>query len=240
MSLIRCRGLCKDYVLGEETVHALAGIDVDIAEGEYVAVMGPSGSGKSTFMNLLGALDVPTAGRLELAGVDIGTLDADRLAKLRNRMLGFVFQQFNLLPRASALHNVRLPLLYAGHAGADWEARCRRALERVGLSDRMHFLPNALSGGQQQRVAIARALVNEPKLLLADEPTGALDSRTGAGILDLFGTLNAEGVTVVMVTHDAQVAARARRRLEFLDGRLIRDLRGRADDPRNLLAGARP
>ena len=239
MTLIRCRGLCKDYVLGKETVHALAGIDVDIAEGEYVAVMGPSGSGKSTFMNLLGALDVPTAGCLELDGVDVGTLDADRLAELRNRMLGFVFQQFNLLPRASALQNVRLPLLYAGQSGVDWEARCRRALERVGLSDRMHFLPNALSGGQQQRVAIARALVNDPKLLLADEPTGALDSKTGAEILDLFGALNAEGVTIVMVTHDAHVAAQARRRLEFLDGRLVRDVPDRADAAPGVLAGAR-
>ncbi|MFQ5346424.1 MAG: ABC transporter ATP-binding protein [Rhodothalassiaceae bacterium] len=238
MALIRCSGLCKDYVLGTEVVHALAGIDVEIGEGEYVAVMGPSGSGKSTFMNLLGALDVPTAGSLEIAGTDIATLAPDELAQIRNRVIGFVFQQFNLLARATALQNVRLPLLYGGGPVPDWDERCRHALERVGLADRMHFLPNALSGGQQQRVAIARALVNDPKILLADEPTGALDSRTGAEILDLFGRLNAEGVTIIMVTHDAQVAGRAARRLEFLDGHLIRDSASSREDATALLAGA--
>ncbi|MGF1606052.1 MAG: ABC transporter ATP-binding protein [Rhodothalassiaceae bacterium] len=221
--LIRARSLRRDYVQGGEMIHALDGVDVDIWPGDYVAIMGPSGSGKSTFMNMMGALDVPSAGVLEIAGQDLTRLSKDQLAALRNRTIGFVFQQFNLLARTSAQRNAELPLLYARVAAKDRQARARAALERVGLGQRLDHTPAMLSGGQQQRVAIARALVNDPKLILADEPTGALDSATSEEILDLFQDLNDQGITIVMVTHEAEVAARARRRLDFLDGRIIAD-----------------
>ncbi|RMF72479.1 MAG: ABC transporter ATP-binding protein [Alphaproteobacteria bacterium] len=222
--IIAARGLSKDYRLGATVVHALVDITVDIAPGEFVAVMGPSGSGKSTFMNLVGCLDVPTAGALLIDGVDTGRLDSDALARLRNRKIGFVFQQFNLLARTSARDNVEVPLIYAGTPLGERRRRAMAVLERVGLADRAHHLPNQLSGGQQQRVAIARALVNDPEILLADEPTGALDSRTGLEILALFQELNREeGRTVVLVTHEPEIARCARRILTFRDGRLVDD-----------------
>ena len=222
-ALIRARDLRRDYVQGGETIHALDGVSVDITEGDYVAIMGPSGSGKSTFMNMVGALDVPTGGALTIAGQELGSLTSDELADLRNRTIGFVFQQFNLLARTSALKNVELPLLYSRDRLRNAKERCVLALTRVGLGDRMHHSPNELSGGQQQRVAIARALVNDPKLILADEPTGALDSHTSADILKLFQNLNDQGITIVMVTHDNDVANQARRRLDFLDGKIVKD-----------------
>ena len=221
--IIAARDLSKDYRLGATVVHALATITVDIAPGAFVAVMGPSGSGKSTFMNLVGCLDVPTRGRLLIDGVDTASLDSDALARLRNRKIGFIFQQFNLLARTSARDNVEVPLIYAGIPAAERRRRALAVLDRVGLADRAHHLPNQLSGGQQQRVAIARALVNNPDILLADEPTGALDSRTGLEILALFQELNAEGRTIVLVTHEAEIARCARRILTFRDGRLVGD-----------------
>jgi putative ABC transport system ATP-binding protein len=222
-SLIRCRGLCRDYRLGGSVVHALRDVDLDIAAGEHVAVMGPSGSGKSTLMNLIGALDAPSRGRLSVAGEELTALDPDALARFRNRTVGFVFQQFNLLGRSTALDNVRLPLLYAPRARNDALERARHCLDRVGLADRMHHLPSQLSGGQQQRVAIARALVNDPRIILADEPTGALDSQTAAGILTLLRALNEAGVTVIVVTHDPEVAQSAHRRVLFRDGHVVDD-----------------
>jgi putative ABC transport system ATP-binding protein len=222
-ALISVRDLAKDYVMGGQPVHALRGVSADVAEGEFVAVMGPSGSGKSTFMNLIGCLDRPTAGAYILAGEEIARLDGDRLAALRNRRIGFVFQSFHLLPRATALSNVELPMIYGGLTRAQRRAKALKALERVGLSDRQHHRPNQLSGGQQQRVAIARALVNDPSLILADEPTGALDSRTSLEIMTLFQELNRAGMTVVMVTHEPDVARFAKRCLRFRDGRLIDD-----------------
>ncbi len=222
-ALISVRDLAKDYVMGVQPVHALRGVSADVAEGEFVAVMGPSGSGKSTFMNLIGCLDRPTAGAYILAGEEIARLDGDRLAALRNQRIGFVFQSFHLLPRATALSNVELPMIYGGLTRAQRRAKALKALERVGLSDRQHHRPNQLSGGQQQRVAIARALVNDPSLILADEPTGALDSRTSLEIMTLFQELNRAGMTVVMVTHEPDVARFAKRCLRFRDGRLIDD-----------------
>ena len=222
-ALISVRDLAKDYVMGGQPVHALRGVSADVAEGEFVAVMGPSGSGKSTFMNLIGCLDRPTAGAYILAGEEIARLDGDRLAALRNRRIGFVFQSFHLLPRATALSNVELPMIYGGLTRPQRRAKALKALERVGLSDRQHHRPNQLSGGQQQRVAIARALVNDPSLILADEPTGALDSRTSLEIMTLFQELNRAGMTVVMVTHEPDVARFAKRCLRFRDGRLIDD-----------------
>ncbi len=221
--VIAARHLAKDYHLGATVVHALVDITVDIAPGEFVAVMGPSGSGKSTFMNLVGCLDVPTRGKLLIDGVDTASLDSDALARLRNRKIGFVFQQFNLLARTSARDNVEVPLIYAGIPAAERQRRARAVLERVGLADRAGHMPSQLSGGQQQRVAIARALVNDPEILLADEPTGALDTRTGLEILALFQELNAEGRTVVLVTHEPDIARCARRILTFRDGRLVSD-----------------
>jgi putative ABC transport system ATP-binding protein len=223
--LIAVRGVDKVYRSGEETVRALDRVSFEIHEGELVAIMGPSGSGKSTMMNLLGALDVPTAGSILLNGNDVGQLSRDALADLRNRSIGFVFQQFNLLPRTTALRQVMLPLSYARPRPAAPELQARMRLEQVGLGNRLSHHPQQLSGGQQQRVAIARALVNNPKLLLADEPTGALDSKTSADIMDLLCELNGQGITIVVVTHDADVARYARRRILFGDGAIVEDTR---------------
>ncbi len=221
--LIETQGIVKDYRLGSHLVHALRGVSVTVEAAEFVAVMGPSGSGKSTFMNLLGCLDTPTAGRYLFEGEDISNLSGDRLARIRNKKIGFVFQTFNLLPRMSALENVELPLLYNGTAPRERRPRARARLEAVGLADRAHHLPTQLSGGQQQRVAIARALINEPALILADEPTGNLDTRTSVEIMALFQELNRGGITIVLVTHEADIAAYAGRILSFRDGRLIKD-----------------
>ncbi len=223
--LIRAEGLTKIYAIGEEKVVALDDVTISIEEGDFVAIMGSSGSGKSTFMNLVGALDVPTSGHLYVDGRDISALDADELADLRNRRIGFVFQQFNLLPRTSALKQVMLPLLYRHPRPDDAEEIAKKCLIDVGLETRMHHMPRQLSGGQQQRVAIARALVNEPKVLLADEPTGALDSRTSIEIMRLFKSLNDRGITVIVVTHEADIAMWARRRITFKDGAVIDDVR---------------
>jgi putative ABC transport system ATP-binding protein len=223
--LISARDLTKVYRIGEQDLVALDHVTLDIATGDFVAIMGPSGSGKSTMMNLIGALDVPSSGSLVLDGRDIGKLSVDELADLRNRTIGFVFQQFNLLPRTSALEQVMLPLLYAHPRPADSEAMARRRLEQVGLANRMDHTPRQLSGGQQQRVAIARALVNNPKLLLADEPTGALDSRTSEEIMQVFADLNREGITIVVVTHEPEIALWAGRRITFRDGHVVDDVR---------------
>ena len=222
-ALIACRDLVRVYTMGDQTVRALDGVSVDIAAGEYVAVTGASGSGKSTFMNMLGALDRPDSGSLHIAGEDLLALDADRLAAFRNRTIGFVFQQFNLLSRTSALENAALPLVYAGVPAAERRKRAMARLEQVGLGDRSDHQPNQLSGGQQQRVAIARGLVNDPKILLADEPTGALDSRTSDDIMAIFDQLNREGITIIVVTHEQEVADHARRQIVFRDGRIVED-----------------
>ncbi len=226
-ALIAARAVEKTYQLGDQTVRALDCVSFQIAAGEFVAIMGPSGSGKSTMMNLIGALDVPTTGTLTIGGRDIAGLSSDELAHLRNYTIGFVFQQFNLLPRTSALQQVVLPLLYAKPRPDDLEARARKRLEQVGLGNRLDHHPRQLSGGQQQRVAIARALVNDPKILLADEPTGALDSRTSEEIMQLFCALNAEGITVIIVTHEADIAAYAKRKIVFRDGQIVEDVRQR-------------
>jgi len=223
--IIATEGLTKDYHLGSHTVHALRGVSVTIEPGEFVAVMGPSGSGKSTFMNLLGCLDTPTAGRYVVGGEDVAGLSPDALARIRNSKIGFVFQQFNLLPRTSALENVELPLLYAGVSARERRDRARARLAAVALADRERHQPSQLSGGQQQRVAIARALVNNPAVILADEPTGNLDSRTSVEVLTLLQQLNREGLTIVLVTHEADIAAYAGRILSFKDGRLRADER---------------
>jgi putative ABC transport system ATP-binding protein len=229
-TLIQTTDLTKRYVLGDQTVHALAGVDVTILEGECVAIMGPSGSGKSTFMNLIGCLDRPTSGQLVLAGEDVSTMSNELLAATRNKRIGFVFQQFNLLPRQSAQENVMLPLLYSAVPAAQHRDMASARLAQVGLGTRMEHRPMQLSGGQQQRVAIARALVNNPALLLADEPTGALDSRTSLEVMALFQQLHAQGQTVVLVTHEPEVAAFASRVIHFRDGKVQRDI---AQTPRN-------
>ncbi|WP_124726359.1 ABC transporter ATP-binding protein [Staphylospora marina] len=223
--MITLRGIRKTYRMGDQEVDVLRGIDLDIRENEYVAIMGPSGSGKSTLMHVIGCLDRPTEGTYELNGTDVFAVDDVGLAAIRNRTIGFVFQQFFLLPRMNARQNVELPLVYAGVPRAEREKRALEALGRVGLAERKHHRPSELSGGQQQRVAIARALVNRPRILLADEPTGALDSRSGRMVLDLFDELHREGKTVVLITHDPEVAARAERVITIRDGQIIRDER---------------
>lgn len=223
--IIEARSLCKTYGSGDQAVHALREVSLDVDAGEFMAIMGASGSGKSTLMNILGCLDQPDSGSLHLSGEPVHQLAADELAAIRNRRLGFVFQQFNLLPRTSALENVGLPLVYAGVKAADRAARAREALERVGLGARLQNTPAGLSGGQQQRVAIARALVNRPHLILADEPTGALDSHTSDEIMKLLADLNTQGITIVMVTHEHDIADWAGRRLMFRDGEIVEDRR---------------
>jgi putative ABC transport system ATP-binding protein len=230
---IALSGIEKTYVQGPLRVPVLHGVDLTVGSGEYIAIMGPSGSGKSTMMNLIGCLDRATAGTYVLDGVDVSKLDDAQLAHIRLRKLGFVFQGFNLLARSDALSNVALPLFYAGLSGRERSARAKAALDNVGLADRSHHLPSQLSGGQQQRVAIARALINDPAVLLADEPTGNLDSRTSEDILSLFAKLHESGRTVVMVTHDEHVAERAGRIVRLLDGRVVSDTgSGRLSDPK--------
>ena len=221
--VIKTEDLSKHYILGVETVKALDGVDLEIATGEFVAVMGPSGSGKSTFMNLIGCLDTPTAGNYWLNGGQVSNLSEDELARVRNQEIGFVFQTFNLLPRATALHNVELPLIYAGVGVKERRERAEEKLSLVGLGDRMGHRPPELSGGQRQRVAVARALVNEPALLLADEPTGNLDSTTSKDIMKVFVALNAQGQTIVIVTHENDIAEYAERQVHLLDGLIDKD-----------------
>jgi putative ABC transport system ATP-binding protein len=225
MSLIEVRDLWKTYVMGSEEIHALRGVSLQIERGEYVAIMGPSGSGKSTLMNLIGCLDTPTKGSYLLNEKQVSQMNDNELAQIRNEEIGFVFQTFNLLPRASALQNVELPLVYAGVATRDRQARARAALEKVELGSRMNHKPNELSGGQRQRVAIARALVNNPSILLADEPTGNLDSKTGNEIMALFARLHQAGNTIVLVTHEADIAAFAHRTIHLRDGQVEKDVR---------------
>ncbi len=225
MSLIHLDAICRSYDMGSETVHALRGVSLDIARGEYVAIMGPSGSGKSTLMNVLGCLDTPSSGAYELNGNNVGEMDDDALADIRNREIGFVFQTFNLLARSSALRNVELPLVYAGIDPDERREIALGALRDVGLADRVSHRPNEMSGGQRQRVAIARALVNRPSILLADEPTGNLDSRTGIEILELFDALCAKGHTLIVVTHEEEVARHARRIVRIRDGLVESDTR---------------
>jgi len=224
-AMIQIEDLTKTYVMGEETVTALDSVSLSIARGESIAIIGPSGSGKSTLMNILGGLDRPSGGRYRFEGEEVARFSDDQLADFRNRRIGFVFQSFQLLPRLSALQNVELPMIYGGQPPRVRRDRAAELLERVGLGARMGHRPNQLSGGQQQRVAIARALANQPDLLLADEPTGALDSATGVEVLSLFQKLNADGLTVVLVTHDRGVADAARRRIAFRDGRVTEDAR---------------
>ena len=223
-TIIEIKNLKKDYHMGEVTVHALRGVDMTIVKGEFVAIMGMSGSGKSTMLNILGCLDKPTSGEYRLDGVDINTLDKDALARLRNLKLGFVFQSYNLLSRTTALENVELPLFYNSKVRSkERKERSLKALEAVSLSDRMHHMPNQLSGGQQQRVAIARSLVNDPVLILADEPTGNLDTRTSIEIMELFQDLNSKGRTIVYVTHEPDIAKYATRNIIFRDGRILKE-----------------
>ena len=228
--LIELKDVYKIYPMGDETVHALDGVSLSIDQGEFVAIVGSSGSGKSTTMNIIGCLDVPTSGSYHLGGVDVSTMDDDQQAEIRNKMLGFIFQQYNLIPKLSVLENVELPLLYAGVPAEERRNRAIHSLERVGLADKRKHLPSQLSGGQQQRVSIARALAGSPSVILADEPTGALDSRTGREVLGFLKKLNREGDTVVLITHDNSIAVRADRIIRLQDGRIIYD--GDAHNPR--------
>ena len=225
MALIETQDLWKTYQMGSEEIHALRGVSIQIEKGEYVAIMGPSGSGKSTLMNLIGCLDTPSKGSYLLNGKQVSQMNDDELARIRNEEIGFVFQTFNLLPRATALHNVELPLVYGGVSGKERIERARAALEKVELADRQTHRPNQLSGGQRQRVAIARALVNNPSILLADEPTGNLDSKTGVEIMGVFARLHAAGNTVVLVTHEPDIAAYAHRAIHIRDGQVEKDVR---------------
>ena len=225
MALIETKDLWKTYTMGDEEIHALRGVSIQIEKGEYVAIMGPSGSGKSTLMNLIGCLDTPSQGTYLLNGKEASTMNDNELARIRNEEIGFVFQTFNLLPRATALHNVELPLVYAGISSKERLERAKAALEKVELGPRMNHKPNELSGGQRQRVAIARALVNNPSILLADEPTGNLDSKTGVEIMALFSRLHEAGNTIVLVTHEADVAAHANRQILIRDGQVEKDVR---------------
>jgi putative ABC transport system ATP-binding protein len=224
MALIETQNLWKTYNMGAEQIHALRGVDLAIDRGEYVAIMGPSGSGKSTLMNLIGCLDTPSQGSYLLNAKLVSQMNDDELARIRNEEIGFVFQTFNLLPRATALHNVELPLIYAGITGKERQRRAKEALERVELGDRMTHRPNELSGGQRQRVAVARALVNNPSILLADEPTGNLDSKTGEEIMGLFSRLHQSGNTIILVTHEADIAAHAHRVVHIKDGKIEKDV----------------
>ena len=228
--LIVLQDIYKIYQMGEEAVHALDGVSFTVDEGEFVAIVGSSGSGKSTAMNIIGCLDVPTSGTYHLGGIDVSTMDDDEQAEIRNKMLGFIFQQYNLIPKLNVLENVELPLLYAGYPGDERRRRALASLERVGLADKYKNLPSQLSGGQQQRVSIARALAGEPSVILADEPTGALDSRTGREVLGFLKKLNREGDTVVLITHDNSIAVKADRIIRLQDGRILYD--GDAKDPR--------
>jgi putative ABC transport system ATP-binding protein len=234
-TIISVKHLVKVYKMGDMEVHALRGINMDIHKSDFVAIMGKSGSGKSTFMNIAGCLDVPTKGEYMLDGVDVGKLNKDQLAHLRNKKIGFVFQSFNLLSRTSALENVELPLMYNNKIGSkDMHDRSLRALESVGLADRAHHMPNQLSGGEQQRVAIARALVNDPVVILADEPTGNLDTRTSVEVMSIFQQLNTKGITVIIVTHEPDIAAYTDRNISFRDGRIQKDIT--VEKPRNAAA----
>ncbi len=221
--LLEMKDICKDYPLGKDVVHVLRHISLQVNDGDYLAIMGPSGSGKTTLMNLIGCLDVPSSGTYLLDGEDIGTASGNRLSDIRNQSIGFVFQSYYLLPRLSALDNAALPLLYAGVDKKQRRERAAEALEKMGLADRMDFRPNQLSGGQCQRVAIARAMINQPRLLLADEPTGALDTAAGEQIMDIFTRLNAEGTTVILITHEQSVAERARQIRHIRDGVLLEE-----------------
>ena len=225
MALIRLQNISRHYQMGAETVHALRDVSLEIQRGEYVAIMGPSGSGKSTMMNLIGCLDTATSGRYELNGIGVSDMDDNQLAEIRNREIGFVFQTFNLLARSNALHNVELPLIYAGIPADERRKIALEAISQVGLADRMHHKPNELSGGQRQRVAVARALVNKPSILLADEPTGNLDSKTGAEIMALFEELSRKGNTIILVTHEEDIAKHARRIIRLHDGLVASDER---------------
>ena len=236
--LIELKDVYKIYPMGDETVHALDGVSLSIDQGEFVAIVGSSGSGKSTAMNIIGCLDVPTSGSYHLGGVDVSTMDDDQQAEIRNKMLGFIFQQYNLIPKLSVLENVELPLLYAGVPAEERRDRAIRSLERVGLADKWKHLPSQLSGGQQQRVSIARALAGSPSVILADEPTGALDSRPGREVLSFLKQLNREGDTVVLITHDNSIAVRADRIIRLQDGRIIYD--GDAHDPRAVVQPDEP
>ena len=226
MAILKLTDICKDYAQGKEPVHALKNVNMTVEKGDYIAIMGPSGSGKTTLMNIIGCLDVPTSGQYELDGKDLKNLNDDALADIRNRHIGFVFQSFHLLPKMDALDNVALPLLYAGVPLKERRERAEEALTAVGLADRIHFFPNQMSGGQCQRVAIARAMVTKPDMLLADEPTGALDTKAGNQIMDIFRQLSNEGMTIIMITHEYSIAQCADKIYRILDGELLTEAEG--------------